>query len=69
MAQEARNCAAKPIDRLIRVADDDQPRMHLGRRDQAQQLELRRIHILELIDQDEPEFRPHRLAQSGRRLE
>ncbi len=63
MAEQARNCATETVDRLVWIAHDHQPRLRLGRREQTQQLELSRIDVLELVDQDEPELRPQPVAQ------
>src|ERR1700694_2361835 len=62
-AEQAWNRTAEPIDRLVRVADNNETRMRLGRRDQLQQLELGRVDVLELVDQDQAEPRPQHLAQ------
>src|SRR5438309_8101005 len=47
VAEQAWHGAAKPVDRLVRVANHDQPRSRLWRGDEAQQLELRGVDELE----------------------
>ena len=63
VAEQARDGAAEAVDRLVRVADDDESRACLGRRDDPQQLELRGVDVLELVDEDEPELVAHPLAE------
>ena len=43
--------------------------MRIGRRDQAQELELRGIHVLELVDEDEGELGAEPLAKARVRLQ
>ncbi len=67
--KEPRNRAAKSIDRLVRVPDDHKPRTGLGRRQQLQELELSRVDVLELVDEDQPELGAQLLAQLQLRLQ
>ena len=68
-AEEPRNRAAKTIDGLVRVPHDHEPRTRLGRRKQLQQLELSRVDILELVDEDQPELGAQLLAQLQLRMQ
>ena len=69
VAQKARDGAAKAVDRLVRIADHDKAGTRLGWRDQAKELELRRVHVLELVDQHQGELRAQPLEQRGVRLQ
>ena len=63
VAEESRHSAAKTVDRLIGIADHHQPGTRIGWSDEAQQLELRRVDVLELVDQDKLELGAHPLAK------
>ncbi len=63
-AQKPRHRAAKPVDRLVGVTDDDQSRSRLRRGDQAEELELRWVDVLELVDKHQRELRPQSLPHS-----
>src|SRR5580704_14084471 len=67
--QQARNGPSEPIDRLVRVADHDQAWARLGRGDKLEQLELRGVHVLELVDQDQAKLGVQSLAQRRIRLQ
>ena len=69
MAEQAWHGAAEPVDRLVRVANHDQPRSRLGRGDEAQQLELRGVDVLELVDEDQLKLRAHPVAKPWTRLQ
>src|SRR5207248_11473294 len=56
--------AAPPVDRLVVIADDAQVSVLL--REQAQQLVLRRVRVLELVDEDVAE--PRRVSLRGLRV-
>ena len=68
-AEQARNGPAKPVDRLVRVAHNDQPRTPRRRGDEPQQLELGGVDVLELVDEDQAKLRLKPLAQGLVRLQ
>src|SRR6266700_3752432 len=69
MTEQPRHRAAKTVDRLVRVADDDQPGTGLGGSDQTQELELGRVDVLELVDEDEAELSAEPFAKRRARLQ
>src|SRR5438876_805249 len=69
VAEQAWHSAAEPVDRLVRVANHDQPRSRLGRGDEAQQLELRGVDVLELVDEDQLKLCAHPVAKRCTRLQ
>jgi hypothetical protein len=48
---------------LVRVSDHDQARPSDRGRDELEQLELGRVDVLELVDEDQPELGPQLLSQ------
>src|ERR1700704_192929 len=68
-AEQAWHGAPESIDRLVRIAHDDQARMRRRRRNQLQQLELRGIDVLELVHEDETKSLPQVVADGGVRLQ
>ena len=69
MAEQARDGPAEAVNRLVRVTHHDEPGARFGRSDQPQQLKLRRVDILKLVHEHEPEPGAQPLAQRGRRLQ
>src|SRR5258708_27165061 len=67
--EQARDRAAEPVNRLVRVADHDQARMRRRRRDELEQLELRGVDVLELVHEDEAKPLPQALAERCVRLQ
>ena len=61
--------AAESVDRLVGVARHDEVRSGFGGRDEAQQVELGRVDVLKLIDEDVSESAPQLLQQVGVRRE
>ena len=58
--------APEPVDRLVRVADDDQVAAVAGQR--AEQRDLARVGVLVLVDEHVPEL-PAQVVAMGRRLD
>src|SRR5213593_302042 len=48
LAEQPGHRAAKPVDGLVRVADHDEAGAGVRRGDQPHELELSRVHVLEL---------------------
>src|SRR6266851_1287096 len=67
--EQARDRAAEPVNRLVRVADHDEARMRRRRRDELEQLELRGVDVLELVHEDEAKPLPQALAERCVRLQ
>src|SRR3989442_13877880 len=57
VAEQAWHSAAEPVDRLVRIANHDQPRSRFGRGYEAQQLELPGVDVLELVARDQLKLR------------
>ncbi len=69
VAEQARHRPPKSVDGLIRVPDDHEAGARRRRREKLEQLELRWVHVLKLVNQDEPEVGAHLLTQLGVRLQ
>src|SRR5260370_16447942 len=67
--EQARDRAAEPVNRLVRVADHDQARMRRRRRDELDQLELRGVDVLELVHEDKAKPLPQALPDRCVRLQ
>ena len=61
--EAAEGRAAKPVDRLVMVADRDD--IAVAAREQPEQLELRDIRVLKFVDEDVAVLRAHALEQFG----
>src|SRR4030081_2302608 len=68
-AEQTRDGAPETVDRLVRIADHDQARMRRRRREELEQLELRRIDVLELVHEDEAKALPQAFAERRIRLQ
>src|SRR5690349_984494 len=69
VGEQSRHGAPEAVDRLVRVAYHDQSRSPFRWGDEPEQLELRRVDVLELVDKDETELRADSLPDRRVRLQ
>jgi len=69
VAEQPRHGTSETVDGLIRITDHHQAWMGFRRCQQLKQLELGGVHILELVNQDQPEMRTQPVAKDKVRLQ